>query len=259
MAIRVEHGKPSTIIAAAQRAGEARAAVTVAQQAQEESDRLEAQQQEFEFKKVLRQQDMAIDLQMQERAKLWEIEKMQLRSQGDFAREERKRAQALDSYDAAVKYIDDSEYFDEGQKEGLKFKAKMKLLNVGVTDRSIFPEMYERQGAAAERPPSPTQRMSAMKMLEDERFEEPTGWRKYAPGWLGGREPVSESDALQKQILEGIVAGKPNVPTGTISADIPLAENIPSTAAEFENVVAQLKRTDINAAKEYYDKWARKF
>lgn len=215
MAIRVEHGRPETIIAAAKRAGEAQASL----RAQQQAEGLQIQQQEFDYRTTLRQQDIVIDLQMQERAKLWEIQKMELRSQGDFAREERKRMRALDEYDATIKYIGESDWIDDSIRPGLEFKAKMKLLNQGVSDRTIFPELYERQ--TTERPPSPTQRMSAMKMLEDERFEEPTGWRKYAPSFLGGKEPVSESDLVQKQILEGIVAGKPNVPSGTISPVVP--------------------------------------
>lgn len=228
MAIRVKHGKPSTIIRAAQRAGEARAGAQIAQRAIQDAERVREQEAEFQYRTALKQQDMVIDLQMNERAKLWEIQKMELRSQGDFAREERKRGRALDEYDAAVKYIDESDYFDDSQKEGLKFKAKMKLLNQNVTDRSIFPEMYSRQ-TAAERPPSPTQRISAMKMLETEQYQEPNWLQKLLPY---GKGELSEQDVVQKQILEGIVAGKPNVPTGTISPDIPR----PTTEAEYNRI-----------------------
>lgn len=95
MAIRVEHGKPETLIAAAKRAGEAQAAI----RAQEQAERLQTQQMEFDYRTSLKQQDMAIDLQMNERAKLWEIDKMQLRSQMDFQREEQQRQRKLDGYD----------------------------------------------------------------------------------------------------------------------------------------------------------------
>ena len=54
---------------------------------------------EFDYRQSLRQQDMQIDLQMQERAKQWEVDKMQLRSQIDFQREEQKRQRELDGYD----------------------------------------------------------------------------------------------------------------------------------------------------------------
>jgi len=98
MPIRVEHGKPSTLIAAAKRAGEAQAAL----RAQEQAEKLQAQQMEFDYRTALRQQDMAIDLQMQERAKQWEIEKMELRSRMDFEREEKRRRQKLDEKQARL-------------------------------------------------------------------------------------------------------------------------------------------------------------
>jgi hypothetical protein len=217
MGIRVKHGSPRAQLSAAVKVGQARAGEQIAKEAMRGASRLQEMQLQMQHQQALKQQDMAMDLQMNEASKLWEIEKMQLRSQGDFAREERKRMRALDEYDAAVKYIDESDYFDDAQKEGLKFKAKFRLLNQGVTDRSIFPEMYERQ-PTAERPPSPTQRISAMKMLETEQYQEPDWLQRLLPF---GKGELSEQDVVQKQILEGIVAGKPNVPGGTIAPDVP--------------------------------------
>ncbi|GAH02752.1 unnamed protein product, partial [marine sediment metagenome] len=62
MAIRIEHGEPSTLLTAAQMKGQERAA----RQQLEVTERLQAQQREFEYRTSIRQQDMAIDLQMQE-------------------------------------------------------------------------------------------------------------------------------------------------------------------------------------------------
>lgn len=98
MPIRVEHGRPETLIAAAKRAGEAQAAL----RAQEKAEKLQAQQMEFDYRTALRQQDVAIDLQMQERAKMWEIEKMELRSRMDFEREEKRRQRKLDEKQARL-------------------------------------------------------------------------------------------------------------------------------------------------------------
>jgi len=66
MGIVVKHGKPSTQLTAAQMAGEAR-----------KQEEMQKMQMEFDYRQTLRQQDMAIDLQMNERAKLWQIEKME--------------------------------------------------------------------------------------------------------------------------------------------------------------------------------------
>lgn len=101
MAIVVKHGKPETIISAAKRAGEAQAAI----REQEQAERLQAQQMEFDYRTALRQQDMAIDLQMNERAKLWEIEKMELRSRMDFEREEQKRQRKIDDAENAIRQL----------------------------------------------------------------------------------------------------------------------------------------------------------
>jgi len=207
MAIVVKHGKPETLITAARRAGEAQAAV----RAQEQAEKLQAQQQEFEYRTAVRQQDMAIDLQMEERAKLWEIDKMELRSRLDFEREEKKRQQVLDQYEAIIKYIDDSDLFDEQQKEGLKFKAKMKVLNQNISgvDKILFPTTPKP------RIPTPTQQVTAMKRLRtEEAYQEPSWLEKLLPG---GKGELSPEILAERQIVEGIAAGKPSIPTGTIT------------------------------------------
>ena len=210
------------MLTAAALAGQERAA----QQQLEISERRQAQQREFEYRTAIRQQDMAIDLQMQERAKLWEIDKMELRSRLDFEREEKKRQRVLDEYDAAIKYINDSDLFDEQQKEGLIFKAGMKLLNQNITgaDKIIFPtEPTQRQV-------TPTQRVSAMKKLrEEEAFQEPT----WLQGWLpGGKGELSEDVLEEKALLENIAAGQYTPPAGTISPDLPK----PTTQAEYDSI-----------------------
>lgn len=130
MAIRVEHGRPETIIAAAKRAGEAQAAMREA----EKAERLQIQQEEFEYKTALRQQDIAIDLQMNERAKLWEIQKMELRSQIDFQREEQQRQRKLDSLDSAIQQIDKEVLAGRiTEKEAYPIKQKLEISKTGVS------------------------------------------------------------------------------------------------------------------------------
>ena len=224
--IRVEHGKPGTLIAAAQRAGEAQAAL----RAQEQAERLQAQQMEFDYRTALRQQDMVIDLQMSERVKMWEIEKMEISSRTDFAREEKKRQRVLDELDAAVKYINDSDLFDEGQKERLLFTAKLKAVKADVPGLSkiLFPtEPTPRQV-------TPTQRVSAMKKLrEEEAFQEPTQWQKFLPEIFGGRPSELSPEILaEKELLESIAAGQYEPPTGIITTGLPE----PKTQAEYDRI-----------------------
>ena len=122
MAIRVEHGKPSTQLTAAQMTGEAR-----------KQEEIQKMQMEFDYRQTLRQQDMAIDLQMQERAKLWEIDKMQLRSQLDFQREEQARQRKLDSADNALQQINKEVLSGRmTEQEAYPLKLKYEMEKIGV-------------------------------------------------------------------------------------------------------------------------------
>ena len=122
MGIKIKHGRPSTLITAAQLAGEARK--------QEETQKM---QMEFDYRQSLRQQDMAIDLQMQERSKLWEIQKMELRSQIDFQREEQQRQRKLDSLDSAIQQIDKEVLAGRiTEQEAYPIKQKLELSKMGV-------------------------------------------------------------------------------------------------------------------------------
>ena len=129
MPITIKHGKPSTLLTAAQIKGEERAA----QQQLERTERLQAQQREFEYRTAIRQQDLTIDLQMQERAKLWEIQKMELRSQTDFAREEQARQRKLDSYDNALQQINKEVLAGRmTEQEAYPLKLKYEMNKMGV-------------------------------------------------------------------------------------------------------------------------------
>ena len=122
MPIKIEHGRPSTLLTAAALAGEARK--------QEETQKM---QMEFDYRQSLRQQDMAIDLQMQERSKLWEIQKMELRSQVDFQREEQARQRKLDSYDNALQQIDKEVLAGRmTEQEAYPLKLKYEMEKMGV-------------------------------------------------------------------------------------------------------------------------------
>jgi hypothetical protein len=140
MPIRIEHGKPSTIVSAAKKAGKAVAkqraaeqAQRVAQQAMAAAARLQEKQMELDYRNTLRQQDMAIDLQMQERAKMWEIQKMELRSQVDFQREEQQRLRKLDSFDSALQQIDKEVLAGRmTEEEAYPLKLKYEMNKMGV-------------------------------------------------------------------------------------------------------------------------------
>lgn len=147
--IRIEHGKPSTIISAAKRAGQAKAAQRASEQAMANAARLREKQMDMEYRTALAQQDRAIDLQMNERAKLWEIQKMELRSQIDFQREEQLRQRKLDSIDSAIQQIDKEVLAGRiSEQEAYPIKQKLELNKVGVSvPVSAFPgDEEERYG-----------------------------------------------------------------------------------------------------------------
>ena len=139
MGITIKHGKPSTIISAAQEAGKARAAQRASEQAMAAATRLQEKQMEMEYRTAMQQQDMAIDLQMQERAKTWEIEKMELRSRMDFQREEQVRQRKLDSYDNIDTQLDKEVQAGRmTEKDAEPYRIKNNLarqgMNVSISD-----------------------------------------------------------------------------------------------------------------------------
>ena len=124
MGIKIEHGKPSTLLTAAQMKGEARK--------QEEMQKIQL---DFEYKTALAQQSMSIDLEMDARARMWEIEKAEIASRVDFAREEQTRQRKLDSADNALQQIDKEVLvgrMTEQEARPLKLKYEMNKLGVDV-------------------------------------------------------------------------------------------------------------------------------
>jgi len=85
--------------------------------------------------------DRMLDLQAEQRAKAWEIEKMQLRSQIDFQREEQLRQRKLDSLDSAIQQIDKEVLAGRiTEQEAYPIKQKLELNKVGVNvPVSAFP------------------------------------------------------------------------------------------------------------------------
>ena len=130
MGVKIKHGRPETMLTAAVLAGQAR-----------KQEEIQKMQMEFDYRQSLRQQDMVIDLQMQERAKQWEIDKMQLRSQIDFQREEQLRQRKLDSIDSAMQQIDKEVLAGRiTEKEAYPIKQKLELSKMGVNvPVSAFP------------------------------------------------------------------------------------------------------------------------
>ena len=196
-----------------------------AQRTQEQQARKQEIQEQRQYQQSMKQVDAQLDLEMYERSKRWEIEKMQLRSQVDFTREEQRRQRVLDQLEASVKYIEESDLFDEQQKERLLFSAKLKAVKADIPGLSqmLFPE------TPTPRQVTPTQRVLAMKKLrEEEAFQEPTWLQRWLPG---GKGELSEDVLREKELLESIAAGQYEAPE-TISTGLPT----PTTQAEYNRI-----------------------
>jgi len=236
MGFKFEHTDLASVAKLATLAGRAQSANAQAardERSMQQIRSIEAAKEMAEFNAQLDMQRMKFEASRQLDAEMrsheWQMQKMQITSQLDFEREEKKRMRALSEYDAAVKYIDDSDIFDDSDKEKYKFKAKMNLLNQGVSDRALFPELYNQ---GTEKQVSPTQRISAMIALRDEDYQDPNFAQKALSKLTGGffgEEELEPDIQAQKEILESVVRGEynaqPNIPSGTISSGLPEVKN----------------------------------
>lgn len=187
MGIRIEqagtaalYGKAAVLAGQSQRARELeqrairRQEQIMAIEAQKET--LQIQQQQQTNMKLL---DAQLDLEMYERSKRWEIDKMQLRSQVDFQREEQSRQRKLDSIDSAIQQID-KEVLAGRMTEEEAYPIKLKY-------------QISRTGADV-----PTSLLPAGG--EDERFG-------VDPYWMRGRdapEGTPERQLYEAKMAEGI-------------------------------------------------------
>ena len=128
MGIKIRHGRPSTLLTAAAAAGQAR-----------KQEKIQQMQMEFDYKQRFRQQEMDIELEMDARARLWEVEKMEISSRIDFQREEQVRQRKLDSYDNIDSQLDKEVQSGRmTEKEAEPYKLKNDLarqgMNVSISD-----------------------------------------------------------------------------------------------------------------------------
>lgn len=110
-------------------------AAAVVSKAEKEAQRKQDIQMQQQYQQDMKVLDAQLDLEMYERSKRWEIDKMQLRSQVDFQREEQQRQLKLDSYDNALQQIDKEVLagrMTEQEAYPLKLKYEMNKMGVDV-------------------------------------------------------------------------------------------------------------------------------
>ena len=111
----------------------------------EASERRKAQQADQQYRDGIRQQNVLLELEKNERAKRWEIDKMQLRSQMDFEREEKERARKMETADNALSQIDkelDAGRMSESEAYPLQLKFKLDKQGMDVP-QGLLPDDHD--------------------------------------------------------------------------------------------------------------------
>ena len=125
MGIKIRHGDPGAQISAAAAIGE-----------RKKKEAAQRQQEQMDFQVALRQQGLTLELEKQERAQRWQIDKMELASRLDFEREERVRQRKLDEFDNIDKQLDkevDSGRLSEKEIEAYRLKNNLAREGMNVS------------------------------------------------------------------------------------------------------------------------------
>ena len=113
---------------------------------QKEAQRQADAQMQMQFQQNMKQMDYRLGLEKYERAKRWEIDKMELASQIDFQREEQTRQRKLDGYDNALSQIDkevQSGRITEKEAEPYRLKINLNKQGVNVSVSEIARQQEE--------------------------------------------------------------------------------------------------------------------
>ena len=144
MAIRIEQPGISKLYTAAGLAGQAKAEERAKEQAKARKEEMQMQQ---DYQRQMKLLDTQLDLEMYERSKRWEIEKMELASRMDFARSEGERQRKLESIDNKLLQLEkekDAGHFsmsDRAYVEVINYwEAQRDFIETGVKPPTIAKE-----------------------------------------------------------------------------------------------------------------------
>lgn len=222
-------------IGKAQRAEEDRAAARqfAMQQAQIKHSK-EMAKFEAELRLQRDQQGMLWELEKENRAKAWDLEKMELRSRNDFMEEERERAETLKDFKLAMKAIDEQRvgnggYLSDAQADAFQLQVTMSRFGKTQIGQEALMQGF---GLQQERGLTPYQQYQIGKpqtaidaLREAEAAEElqmlyPERYERF----IGEQEPISEE------------------------LNIPTAETLKQAAASAKKI------GDMTAARKLYEK-----
>lgn len=134
--------------------------------------------------------DSLLEFEKEKRAKTWEMEKMNMRSQIDFADDEKKRQQRLTEYDAGIKYIRETSDVPEDAKPQLEFNLTMEKLygaggvNYPKPEKELFTPEKRQQVLGALTTKSPVSPMGiALPVLEKKEDREAYITNELGPNW----------------------------------------------------------------------------
>ena len=143
MGIEYKHGDPQAQLATASRIGE-----------RKRQDAQRIREEGRSYQESQKQQDFEIDMYMAQRAKLWEIEKMEMRSRTDFEHEERSRQKKLAEKDAKLDALESA--YKNGQINEDDYQQAV-LQTQSEIPFYIQSQISKRVGA--ESTPSPTRQL----------------------------------------------------------------------------------------------------
>lgn len=138
MGITIQQPGLAELYGAAAATAKQQAEARRAQEIQARKEDLEIQQQYQTNMKLL---DVQLDLEKYERAKRWEIDKMEISSRVDFEREEQERTRKMNSISSAIQQIDKEVMAGRiTEQEAYPIKQKLELSKTGVSiPVSAFP------------------------------------------------------------------------------------------------------------------------
>lgn len=196
MAIKVQ---PKGMAGLYSRLGALAGQAEAARRAEENLRRMEMQLSQQEHAREMATFNAQLRLQTEQRARMWELEKMDMRSRVDFEREEKNRQRKLDDRQAQTDAL------DRALKDGIINEQDYNQAYLQVTTGVPMYTQAQITGRAADRPEKPefgrTDVTAAIKYLQ-----EISGKREKAEKWYHPLAPdVTEEEVKAEEYYKSII------------------------------------------------------
>ena len=220
-----------------------------AQRKQEQESRKEEMQMQMQYQQNMKMLDAQLDLEMYERSKRWEIDKMELRSRMDFERVEQIRQRKLDSIDSAIQQIDKEVLAGRmTEQEAYPLKLKYEVNKMGVDiPTSLLPVGDEEEDGFGVKPywmrgrdaPEGT---PERQLYEAKMAEQISGERRGTVPWDLDPRYIRTAAAEESRVNRGIFLEPEDIDEflGMETAELPLTDKQLNVGVRAEGVVSGL-------------------